>query len=93
MEQQLAHQTVNGCNVCAGDMYASGTISAPHPNGYGSLLELTWRGTKPISLPNGQTRSFIEDGDIVTIQAWSEKNGVRIGFGEVTAQVLPAVPF
>lgn len=93
MEQQLAHQTVNGCNVRAGDMYASGTISAPHPNGYGSLLELTWRGTKPISLPNGQTRSFIEDGDIVTIQAWSEKNGVRIGFGEVTAQVLPAVPF
>lgn len=93
MEQQLAHQTVNGCNVRAGDMYASGTISAPHPNGYGSMLELTWRGTKPITLADGQTRSFIEDGDIVTIQAWSEKNGVRIGFGEVSAEVLPAVPF
>lgn len=93
MEQQLAHQTVNGCNVRAGDMYASGTISAPHPNGYGSMLELTWRGTKPLAFPNGETRSFIEDGDVVTIKAWSEKNGVRIGFGEVSAQVLPAIPF
>lgn len=93
MEQQLAHQTVNGCNVRAGDMYASGTISAPHPNGYGSMLELTWRGTKPLNLPNGSTRSFIEDGDTVTIKAWSDASGVRIGFGAVYAQVLPAIPF
>ncbi len=93
MEQQLAHQTVNGCNVRAGDMYASGTISAPYPNGYGSMLELTWRGTKPITLSNGSSRSFIEDGDTVIIKAWSEKDGVRIGFGDVSAKVLPAIPF
>ncbi len=93
MEQQLAHQTVNGCNVRAGDMYASGTISAPHPKGYGSMLELTWRGTKPITMNDGTTRSFIEDGDTVTIKAWSQKHGIRVGFGEVTARVLPAIPF
>ncbi len=93
MEQQLAHQTVNGCNVRAGDLYASGTISAPEATGFGSMLELAWRGTKPINMHDGTTRSFILDGDTVTIKAWSEKNGLRIGFGEVTAKVLPAIPF
>lgn len=93
MEQQLAHQTINGCNIRTGDLYASGTISAPSENGYGSMLELTWRGTKPLTLPDGSQRSFIEDRDTVIIRGYAERDGLRIGFGEVSAQVLPAIPF
>lgn len=91
MEQQLAHQTINGCNVRAGDLYGSGTISAPDANGYGSMLELTWRGTKPITLSDGTERKFINDNDTVIMKAWCEKNNVRIGFGEVRTKVLPAL--
>jgi fumarylacetoacetase len=90
MCQQLAHQTVNGCNVRVGDMYASGTISGPTPDSYGSLLELSWKGTKPITLKDGSQRKFIEDGDSITMRAFAEKDGFRIGFGEVTTKILPA---
>lgn len=90
MAQQLAHHTVNGCNVRAGDLMASGTISGPAPDSFGSLLELTWRGTKPLKLRDGGERKFLEDGDTVVIRGHCENNGLRIGFGEVRGEVLPA---
>ena len=93
MAQQLAHHTVNGCNVRCGDLMASGTISGPTPDSFGSMLELTWRGTKPITLANGEERKFIADGDTVTINGHCEKDGLRIGFGSVATKVLPALPF
>ncbi|MFY0599763.1 MAG: fumarylacetoacetase [Cyclobacteriaceae bacterium] len=88
--QQLAHQTINGCNLKVGDLYASGTISGPTPDSYGSMLELAWKGTKPLQFPDGITRKFIEDGDTVIIKGHSEKLGKRVGFGEVKTMVLPA---
>ena len=91
MEQQLAHHTVNGCNIRVGDLMASGTISGPEPNEFGSMLELTWRGTKPIKMSDGTERKFINDSDTVIMKGWCEKDGVRVGFGECTAKVLPAV--
>ena len=90
MSQQLAHHTVNGCNVRVGDMYGSGTISGPEKNMYGSMLELSWKGTNPVQLANGDTRKFIQDGDTVIMKAYSEKDGVRIGFGECKSKVHPA---
>ena len=93
MAQQLAHHTVNGCNVRAGDVMASGTISGEEPGSFGSLLELSWKGTKPIALKDGAQRTFIQDGDTVTIRGHAAAGGVRIGFGEVRGEVLPAVPF
>ena len=90
MCQQLAHHTVNGCNVNVGDMMASGTISGPEPHEYGSMLELSWQGTKPISMSDGSERKFIQDGDTVIMKGYGQKNGVRIGFGEVSSKVLPA---
>ncbi|WP_416864821.1 MAG: fumarylacetoacetase [Imperialibacter sp.] len=90
IRQQLAHHTINGCNINVGDMYASGTISGPTPDSYGSMLELAWKGTKPIPMPDGSTRSFLQDGDMVTMRGFAEKDGIRIGFGEVKAEILPA---
>lgn len=90
MAQQLAHHTVNGCNIEVGDMYASGTISGKDENSYGSMLEISWSGQKPVKLKDGQERSFIEDYDTVTMRGWSEKDGKRVGFGEVVTQILPA---
>jgi fumarylacetoacetase len=90
MEQQLAHHTVNGCNMNIGDMLASGTISGPTPDSFGSMLEITWRGTKPIQLKNGTERKFINDHDTVIIRGYCEKDGVKIGFGDCKAKVLPA---
>lgn len=90
MCQQLAHHSVNGCNIGLADMMASGTISGPDPSSYGSMLELSWRGTKPIKLDDGTERKFIQDGDTVIMQAHAEKAGLRIGFGEVNSKVLPA---
>jgi fumarylacetoacetase len=91
IRQQLAHHTVNGCNVRPGDLMASGTISGPLENSFGSMLELTWRGTKPIKFPGGQERKFIQDGDTVSMSGWCQGDGYRIGFGEVTGKVLPAL--
>ena len=90
--QQLAHQTVNGTNTRPGDLYASGTVSGPTEDSYGSLLELTWRGTKPIILPNGEERRFLKDGDSVTLRGWGQGAGYRVGFGEVSGTILPAEP-
>lgn len=91
MTQQLAHHTINGCNVKVGDMCASGTISGPTPDSYGSMLEISWRGTKPVDMPDGTQRRFINDGDTVVMKGFGEVNGVRIGFGECTGKVLPAL--
>jgi fumarylacetoacetase len=90
MEQQLAHHTVNGCNINVGDMMASGTISGPTSDSFGSMMELTWRGSKPLKLKDGSERKYIDDGDTVIMKGYSEKDGVRIGFGECKATVLPA---
>ncbi|MEP3210369.1 MAG: fumarylacetoacetase [Maribacter sp.] len=93
MAQQLAHHTINGCVVNSGDMMGSGTISGPTPDSYGSMLELSWQGTKPVPLNNGQTRKFIEDNDTVILTGYCENNGMHIGFGEVTTKLLPAFQF
>ncbi|NNE55268.1 MAG: fumarylacetoacetase, partial [Flavobacteriales bacterium] len=90
MAQQLAHHSVNGCNIREGDMMASGTISGPTPDSYGSMLEISWKGTKPFKMDDGTERKFIQDGDTVTMRGWSEKDGVRVGFGEVSTLVNPA---
>lgn len=90
MAQQLAHHTVNGCNVRCGDLMGSGTISGPTSDSYGSMLELAWKGTKPLQLNDGTERKFIQDGDNVIMRGFSSKDGVRIGFGEVSGKVLPA---
>jgi fumarylacetoacetase len=88
--QQLAHATSNGATVRPGDLFASGTISGPDPGSEGSLIELTRRGERPIELPGGGTRTFLEDGDTVVMRGWGEQGGLRIGFGEVRGKILPA---
>lgn len=90
MAQQLAHHTVNGCNIHVGDMMASGTISGKDENSYGSMLELAWMGTKPLKMKDGTERKFIHDGDTVTMRGYAEKDDIRVGFGEVSTKVLPA---
>lgn len=89
MSQQLAHHTVNGCPVNSGDMMASGTISGPTPDSYGSMLELSWKGEKPIKLKDGSERKFIEDNDTVIMRGFCKGKDRRIGFGEVRTQLLP----
>lgn len=88
MCQQLAHHTSNGCNVRVGDLMASGTISGSEPDSFGSMLELSWGGKNPLTLSNGQVRSFIEDGDRVTMRGWSQNSGKRVGFGEVYNRIV-----
>jgi len=88
MAQQLAHHTVNGCNIKVGDMMASGTISGPTEDSYGSMLELTWRGSKPIAMPDGSERKFINNGDTVILKGYCEKDGIRIGFGEASGKIV-----
>jgi fumarylacetoacetase len=90
MLQQLAHHTINGCNLRTGDLLASGTISGPTEDSYGSLLELTWRGEKPIRLPDSEERKFLQDGDEVIITGYCQGDGYRVGFGEVTGKILPS---
>jgi fumarylacetoacetase len=90
MAQQLAHHTVNGCAVKAGDLMASGTISGEKDDSFGSLLELSWNGSRPLPLLDGGTRTFLEDGDTVVMRGHCEKDGIRIGFGEVEGKLLPA---
>ncbi|WP_298533750.1 fumarylacetoacetase [uncultured Algibacter sp.] len=89
MVQQLAHHTINGCPVNSGDMMGSGTISGPSEDSYGSMLELTWRGEKPLKMNNGTERKFINDHDTVIMRGHCEKDGTRIGFGEVSTKLLP----
>jgi len=90
MNQQLAHHTVNGCNVRVGDLCASGTISGTTPDSFGSLLELSWKGTQSIPMDDGSERQFLQDHDTVIMRGYAEKNGLRIGFGEVKGKILPA---
>jgi fumarylacetoacetase len=90
MSQQLAHHTVNGCNMRVGDLCGSGTISGPDAGSYGSMLELTWKGTKPIILPDGSERKFINDNDTIIMRGFGEKDGIRVGFGEAVVKILPA---
>lgn len=90
MMQQLAHHTVNGCNVNVGDVMASGTISGKDESSYGSLLEISWGGKKSFELKDGSMRTFIEDNDTITLKGFAEKDGVRVGFGEVTGTILPS---
>jgi len=93
--QQLAHHTVNGCNARTGDLYGTGTISGPTEDSFGSLLELSWNGAKELSLHGGagSVRKFIEDGDEIIMEAWCERNGVKIGWGGCRGTILPAIEF
>ena len=91
MAQQLTHHTVNGCNVRVGDLLASGTISGPEPSSFGSMLELSWGGTKPLTLKDGSQRTFLEDYDTITLRGWAEKPGIKVGFGEVRTKILPTI--
>ena len=92
-DQMLAHLTVNGASTRTGDLFASGTVSGPEPDQRGSLIELTWNGTEPLTLADGTTRSFLEDGDTVTISATAPAaGGGRLSLGEVTGRIHPARP-
>ena len=88
--QQLAHMTVNGASLRTGDLFASGTVSGPAKSQRGSFIELSWGGTEPLELPDGTRRTFLEDGDVVTITATAPgPDGTRIAFGDVTGRVEP----
>ena len=90
MAQQLAHVTVNGTATRSGDLYASGTISGPDPQSFGSFIELTWNGTKPLRMPGGEERSFLQDGDEVTLRGWCGEGERRVGFGSARGLILPS---
>lgn len=90
MAQQLAHHTITGCNMSSGDLLGSGTISGPKKGSFGSMLEITWRGTEPVTLPGGGQRRFLDDGDTVTMTGWCQGEGYRVGFGEVRNTIAPA---
>ncbi|MEP6937692.1 MAG: fumarylacetoacetase [Chthoniobacterales bacterium] len=89
VSQQLAHHTVGGCNLQPGDVLASGTISGPTEESRGCMLELTWRGANPLSLPGEETRKWLENGDTLAITGWCEGDGYRVGFGEVSGRIQP----
>jgi fumarylacetoacetase len=90
MNQQLAHHSVNGCNINCADLLASGTISGPQEGSYGSMLEISWKGTKPVDMPDGSQRRFINDNDTIIMKGYSEKDGLRVGFGQVSTKILPS---
>ena len=90
MAQQLTHHTITGCNMQVGDVCASGTISGPTEDSYGSMLELSWKGTKPLKLTDGSERKFLQDGDTVTLKGFAEHQGIKIGFGLCEGTILPA---
>ena len=90
MNQQLAHHSVNGCNINCGDLLASGTISGPQKGSFGSMLEISWRGTQPVSMPDGSERKFINDGDTVIFRGAATNGSYKVGFGELVSKVLPA---
>jgi fumarylacetoacetase len=92
LAQQLAHQTVNGCNINVGDLYGSGTISGPAPGSFGSMLEIAWKGTKPVTMADGSERKFINDNDTIIMRGYCKNDHLRIGFGEVVTRILPAKP-
>ena len=88
--QQLVHASSNGTNICAGDLYAAGTVSGSTPDSFGSMIELAWRGTQPVGFPDGSSRVYIEDGDTVHMRGWAGGDGrPRVGFGSLTGTVAP----
>tara|TARA_B100000161_G_C33439647_1_gene364071 strand:+ start:61 stop:465 length:405 start_codon:yes stop_codon:yes gene_type:complete len=91
VEQQLAHHTITGCNMQTGDLYGSGTISGTTPDSFGSMLEICWKGTKPLTMPDGSQRKFLADGDDVVMTGYCQGDGYRVGFGECRGKILPAV--
>jgi fumarylacetoacetase len=91
--QQIAHHSVTGCNLNAGDLMASGTISGETDDSFGSMLELSWKGTKQVELAGGATRKFLQDGDEVIIRGFCKNNDFKIGFGKCAGKLLPAIPF
>ncbi|MBR7889858.1 MULTISPECIES: fumarylacetoacetase [Marinomonas] len=93
MAQQLTHHAISGCNMQVGDLLGSGTISGKEKDSRGSLLELTWNMSEPLTLKNGESRNFIEDGDSIVMRGYAQKEDVRVGFGEVRGKVLPAHTF
>jgi len=90
MNQQLAHHTINGCDIRCGDLLASGTISGENKEAFGSMLEISWKGTKPVEMPDGSSRKFINDGDTVIMRGSANNQKIKIGFGEVSTLVLPS---
>lgn len=90
MRQQLAHHTCNGCNIRVGDVMASGTISGPDKGSFGSMLEISWGGKEPLTLQNGEQRTFLQDGDSITIRGYAQNGDVRVGFGLCEGKILPA---
>ena len=91
--QQIAHHTVNGCNLKIGDLLASGTVSGSSSGTYGSMLELSWAGKHPIKLENGETRTYLEDNDTLTLTGYCEKDNIRVGFGELSGKILPSINY
>ncbi|RWS25310.1 fumarylacetoacetase-like protein [Leptotrombidium deliense] len=91
IKQMLAHHTITGCNMNPGDLMGTGTISGSSPDSYGSMLELSWKGTKPIQMNDGSTRKFLQDGDEVIFTGYCQANGFRVGFGNCAGKVLPAL--
>ncbi len=91
--QQLAHHASGGCEMTTGDLLGSGTISGPEKDQRGALLEITWSGAEPITLESGETRTFLEDGDTVTLRGGAKGDGYTIGFGDCVGTILPAVKF
>ncbi|KAF2366256.1 Fumarylacetoacetase [Trinorchestia longiramus] len=91
MKQQLVHHSVTGCNIRPGDLLASGTISGPTEDSFGSMLELSWKGTRTVDLGEGQTRKFLQDGDEVVMTGYCQGEGYRVGFGSCTGKILPAI--
>jgi fumarylacetoacetase len=91
--QQLTHHASSGCAMNTGDLLGSGTISGPEKTMLGSLQELSWGGKEPFTLASGETRTFIQDGDTLTLSGHAQGDGFRVGFGECTGKILPAVSF
>ncbi len=89
--QMLAHHTVTGCNMQPGDLLGSGTISGTEEHEFGSMLELSWKGSKTINLKDGKTRKMIEDNDTITMTGYAQGNGFRVGFGECSGKILPSL--
>ena len=89
MKQQLVHHSISGCNIRPGDLYGSGTISGTTPDSYGSMIELSWRGTKEIDVGDGEVRKFLKDGDTVVMSGFCQGDGYRVGFGEASGKLLP----
>lgn len=92
-KQQLVHHSVTGCNMVAGDLLGSGTISGPSPSEYGSMLELSWRGSKEVPVGGGVVRKFLQDGDEVNLLGYAQAPNYRVGFGDCKGRIQPAVKF